>query len=442
MKKYILATLFVSIFASPALARQKAESTNETAIRLIKKAQNAKGRIKVSAETPILRFNPSPIGALQQGAQYSVFITPVNTYSDSNILLDATLDGNSAPLIHSAENLWIYHAAGFSELKTHTLSIQLSIENRALAKQLRTSIDRLTTEIFNLQKKIDAETDPVKKAALIAQQNEKIAIKNELIRQLAALKTPISSQDFAFEVVPAVNNPNFPRISGVSPQAGSAAGGTEITINGQNFVSGMTVKIGGVVSQASFVNGTTITAISPSFGASTGIKDIEIVFPPLAGSTEPRNSILRNAFFATNSSLSGNVKPVAQAGSHQIRQLGETVQLNGSGSYDPNEPLASLLYSWKVKAAPPGSNLTPEQPLDSVQNPQVQPSVAGFYVFELVVTENSTEQLVSEPSLTTVEVQGPVNHAPEPTAPAITTDENVVGTTTVAPGDVDQNQSL
>ncbi len=442
MKKIFQLVLVCSLVSLQAFAAS--DKANQTAYGLIKKAKGVRARFHKLEATPIVKFLPSPEGSLEQGSEYSVFISPINTYSDSNILLDATLDEstNAVPLIHSSDNLWIFHADGFSELRTHTLNIALSIENKALAKQLRSSIDTIDSQITALQKKIDKETDPVKKQSLIAERDEKVAIKNELIRQLAALKTPVSSQSFAFEVVPSSNNVDYPKLAGVSPQAGSAGGGTSITITGQNFVSGMIVKIGGIPAQsATFVDSQTITAVTPSFNDVTGIKDLEIVFPPLSGSTEVRNSFLKNAFFATNSSLEANVKPVALAGSPQSINLGEVAQLDGSASYDPN-PGTTLSYEWKVFSAPAGSNLSVGQSLDPVANPQVSPNTAGLYVFELKVTEaNTQDHLVSDPSYESVEVKGPVNHAPVPTAEPIVTQSNQPGSTTVVANDPDLNQT-
>jgi plastocyanin len=55
-----------------------------------------------------------------------------------------------------------------------------------------------------------------------------------------------------------------PTITSVSPSTGSTAGGTTLTIKGTNFVSGATVKIGGVDAiNVAFVDSTTLTAVTP-----------------------------------------------------------------------------------------------------------------------------------------------------------------------------------
>lgn len=66
---------------------------------------------------------------------------------------------------------------------------------------------------------------------------------------------------FTPPVVPA------PIIASVSPASGDVAGGTVVTITGQNFQAGATVDFGGRPATDVVVNedGTTITCTSPSF---------------------------------------------------------------------------------------------------------------------------------------------------------------------------------
>lgn len=59
-----------------------------------------------------------------------------------------------------------------------------------------------------------------------------------------------------------------PSVSGITPISGPTAGGTAVTINGSNFVSGATVTIGGTAATAVTVsNSTTITATTPAHAA-------------------------------------------------------------------------------------------------------------------------------------------------------------------------------
>ena len=59
-----------------------------------------------------------------------------------------------------------------------------------------------------------------------------------------------------------------PTVSSVSPNSGSTAGGTAVTITGTNFAAGAMVTFGGVAAtNVAFVNTTTITATTPSGSA-------------------------------------------------------------------------------------------------------------------------------------------------------------------------------
>src|ERR1700738_1522077 len=69
--------------------------------------------------------------------------------------------------------------------------------------------------------------------------------------------------------VSAQSNP-APTLTSISPSSGTTSGGTAVTLAGINFVSGATVKFGGVAATSvSVVNSTTITAKTPPNPAGT-----------------------------------------------------------------------------------------------------------------------------------------------------------------------------
>jgi hypothetical protein len=65
----------------------------------------------------------------------------------------------------------------------------------------------------------------------------------------------------------------FPYIYTVTPQTGTKAGGTLVTLMGINFTDVTTVKFGGIVATFSLVNSTQIVATTPAY-AVTGIVDV------------------------------------------------------------------------------------------------------------------------------------------------------------------------
>jgi hypothetical protein len=82
----------------------------------------------------------------------------------------------------------------------------------------------------------------------------------------------------------------LPAITTLSPTSGSTAGGTTVTINGANFQSGATVKIGGIAATSVvFVSSTRITAHTPAHA--TGTAAVVVTNPDANAAT------LANGFF-------------------------------------------------------------------------------------------------------------------------------------------------
>jgi hypothetical protein len=78
-----------------------------------------------------------------------------------------------------------------------------------------------------------------------------------------------------------------------------------------------------------------------------------------------------------------NSGPVANAGPDQTVDVGDTVQLNGSSSYDPqNDPIT---YSWQFTTRPAGSAATITLPTSPL--PQFVADVAGVYVVSVSVSD-------------------------------------------------------
>ncbi|HVU48850.1 MAG TPA: IPT/TIG domain-containing protein [Terracidiphilus sp.] len=68
-----------------------------------------------------------------------------------------------------------------------------------------------------------------------------------------------------------------PTVTGVSPNSGTTAGGTSVTITGTNFVSGATVTIGGAAAtNVTVVNSTKITATTPAGTASAAAVTVTV----------------------------------------------------------------------------------------------------------------------------------------------------------------------
>lgn len=116
-----------------------------------------------------------------------------------------------------------------------------------------------------------------------------------------------------------------------------------------------------------------------------------------------------------------NLPPVAKAGNAFSATVNTLVQLNGSGSSDPDGSIAS--WTWTVASQPSGSAIALTGAATS--SPSFTPTVVGSYTLRLVVTDNSGA--ASAPSTVTVTVTAPVPNQP-PTANAGTDLSGVVNT--------------
>ena len=99
-------------------------------------------------------------------------------------------------------------------------------------------------------------------------------------------------------------------------------------------------------------------------------------------------------FLLANTALAQTEAPVANAGPNQTVNVGSTVTLNGSGSYDPGgQPLT---YLWTLQA-PGGTTAVLSNP--TTVSPTFVADVPGTYVARLIVNNGS---LASFPSTVTI----------------------------------------
>ncbi len=93
--------------------------------------------------------------------------------------------------------------------------------------------------------------------------------------------------------------------------------------------------------------------------------------------------------------------PVANAGAHQVVDVGAEVQLSGAGSTDPNS--LPLTYAWQLITMPAGS--TAALNMTSIVNPAFTVDRAGTYVAQLTVNDGI---LSSAPSTVTITTEAPL----------------------------------
>lgn len=184
-------------------------------------------------------------------------------------------------------------------------------------------------------------------------------------------------------------NAPLPAITSMTPvNVTAGTPGITLTVNGANFVSNSTVRIGSTDETTTFISPTQLAASIPASAlTSAGTLSVTVNNPAPGGG-------LSNAFSLNVAANPGNRAPVANAGPAQTVAVGSTVHLDGSKSSDQDGN--SLTYLWSIVSVPSGS-LAALSSTAGVQ-PTFIADTAGNYVFQLVVndgTSNSTASLVT-----------------------------------------------
>lgn len=140
-----------------------------------------------------------------------------------------------------------------------------------------------------------------------------------------------------------------PTISAISPNAGTATGGTSVTITGTNFAAGATVTFGGTAAtDVVIVNATSITAKAPAHAS--GATDVIVT-------ASGRTGMLAGGFTYINvSGQTSNASPlitrIRARGTrpgipYQFADLGEEINIVATVE-DPDTPLDQLVYEWRA----------------------------------------------------------------------------------------------
>ncbi len=108
-----------------------------------------------------------------------------------------------------------------------------------------------------------------------------------------------------------------------------------------------------------------------------------------------------------DSAVDGNSAPLADAGDDQEASVTRVVDLDGSGSSDPD--MDGLTYSWELTELPSGSSA--ELTDDTRVDPSFMPDVAGRYVATLTVSDGALEDSDDVEITATDENGGPVANA-------------------------------
>jgi hypothetical protein len=87
--------------------------------------------------------------------------------------------------------------------------------------------------------------------------------------------------------------------------------------------------------------------------------------------------------------VSANQPPVAVVGMDRIGELGTPIELDGSGSFDPDDGPSDLFYFWDFKRKPLGSTAMLQD--GTTATPTFVPDGLGIYIVELVVSDGEDD---------------------------------------------------
>lgn len=185
-------------------------------------------------------------------------------------------------------------------------------------------------------------------------------------------------------------------VSAISPLQGSTTGGTNLTINGTNFVGDTTVIIGGVVATNVVLQSSTVLTAVLGARVSAGVADVVVT-------SGGRTATLSRAF--TFVAPSGNNQPpvvtnIRSVGSRPNQPSGfadqdETVTLIATVT-DAETSTGSLVYGWNglgIFSAP--------QPITVWRLPTTVSPVPSTVTTTLTVTENYVEGSITHRNITT-----------------------------------------
>ncbi len=107
----------------------------------------------------------------------------------------------------------------------------------------------------------------------------------------------------------------------------------------------------------------------------------------------------------THIAIQPNRAPIANAGDDAEMFMGVSLELNGSGSTDPDGDTQILNYSWSIESAPPGSMAT-ITPSDAVVATFI-PDIQGEYIISLTVNDGELDSIADEVLISVVENLAP-----------------------------------
>lgn len=97
-----------------------------------------------------------------------------------------------------------------------------------------------------------------------------------------------------------------------------------------------------------------------------------------------------------------NTRPVADAGDDAVADIGQSLILDGTGSYDPDGD--EITFSWSLISQPSGSNVVLMNA--ETEQPMIDPTHSGTYVVQLIVNDGALDSLPDTVEITVADEPG------------------------------------
>lgn len=404
IRKALLLFPFLFVVTSNADVQQIKEVPKVRLTKLMKSlVQTQKyslANIKISPENPQLGDTVTA---------YVELTTELEGVTKIRPFIKVNLNGNEIKSLNRFGTVWVVEPFQVNHEGEYKIDVEVFVEDLKASQEARDSLLELEKDIQWLLVEIENERDLARKAYLQNSLNSKLSWKNSLTDTLNSLRRLVTTQSKKIQIGSVVPNPpdeNEPVVNDCTPNHGFLDGGYVVTVTGTNLENTSSIAFGGVVIDKTLlqVSSTSISFTAPVLPMGMHNLKVNTLIDEVAES-----KTFKNVFFALQKveitpdpepTEPMDLRPVAFAGVPKNMESGESIQLNGSLSYD--EYGKNLTYLWTVISKPFGALAT-----DGVlTNPNtVSPDffavTSGSYVIALTVNNGDHDSI---PSLITIGV--------------------------------------